>query len=129
MRSSSSANFFCGVFILRGAKRTTRTELMHTRAAVALLLAGACLFGERPARAQACCTSTATIFPARLQDSENALVGLRASAAAIYGSFDDQRVLRGQPGGASEIDFGQTLLVTARAGNEPVQFSLAVPFV
>jgi hypothetical protein len=102
---------------------------MHTRAAVALLLAGACLFGERAARAQACCTSTATIFPARLQDSENALVGLRASAAAIYGSFDDQRVLRGQPAGASEIDFGQALLVTARAGNQPVQYSVAVPFV
>lgn len=87
-----------------------------------------CLFAESAARAQACCASTSTIFPARLQDSENALVGFRAGASLVYGSFDDQRVLRGQPAGASETDFAQALLVTARAGNEPVQFSVSVPF-
>jgi len=105
---------------------------MHMRAAAALFGAGACLLGlvlrAPAAHAQACCTSTSTIFPARLQDSENALVGLRASGAVVYGSFDDQRVLRGQPAGASEVDFGQALLVTARAGNEPLQFSVSVPF-
>lgn len=100
---------------------------MHSRAA-ALFAAGVCLFGESTARAQACCTSTSTIFPARLQDSENALLGFRAGASFVYGSFDDQRVLHGQPAGASEVDFGQALLVTARAGNEPVQFSVSVPF-
>ena len=95
---------------------------MHTRAAAAVLAAVVCLVGERTAHAQACCTSTSTIFPARLQDSENALVGFRAGASLVYGAFDDQRVLHGQPAGASETDFGQALLVTARAGNEPVQF-------
>jgi hypothetical protein len=102
---------------------------MHTRAAAAVFAAAVCIFGdERSAHAQACCTSTSTIFPARLQDSENALVGFRAGAAVVYGSFDDQRVLRGQPSGANEVDFAQALLVTARAGNQPVQFSVAVPF-
>jgi hypothetical protein len=102
--------------------------MMHPRAIAAILAGLSWLAGERSASAQACCTSTSTIFPARLQESENALVGFRASAAVLYGSFDDQRVLRGQPAGASEIDFGQALLVTARAGNEPLQFSVAVPF-
>ena len=49
--------------------------------------------------------------------------------AVAYGSFDGQRVLHGQPDGASELDFGQTLLVTARAANEPIQFNVSVPFV
>ncbi len=101
--------------------------LMHSRAAAALFGAAVCLLAAR-SHAQACCTSTSTIFPARLQDSENALVGFRAGAALVYGSFDDQRVLHGQPAGASEVDFAQALLVTARAGNQPVQFSVAVPF-
>jgi hypothetical protein len=103
---------------------------MHTRAAAAALFAAVvCLAGERAAHAQACCTSTSTIFPARLQDSENALFGFRTSGAVVFGSFDDQRVLHGQPAGASEIDLGQALLVTARAGNEPLQFGVSVPFV
>jgi len=101
---------------------------MHTRVGAAVFAAAVCLLGERAAHAQACCTSTSTIFPARLQDGENALLGFRAGASIVYGSFDDQRVLHGQPAGASEVDFGQALLVTARVANEPVQFSVAVPF-
>ncbi len=102
---------------------------MHPRAAALAFAAVACIAGERTARAQACCTSTSTIFPARLQDDEAALVGLRAMGAAAYGFFDGQRVLHGQPDGASELDFGQTLLVTARAANEPIQFNVSVPLV
>ena len=55
-------------------------------------------------------------------------MGFRAGASIVYGSFDDQRVLHGQPAGATEVDFGQALLVTARAGSEPLQFSVAIPF-
>jgi hypothetical protein len=102
---------------------------MHPRAVAVVFAAAAWFAGEGAARAQACCTSTSTIFPARLQDDEAALVGIRANGAVAYGSFDSQRVLHGQPSGASEIDLGQTLLVTARAANEPLQFNVSVPFV
>lgn len=102
---------------------------MHPRVLAVFFAACAWFAGEGVARAQSCCTSTSTIFPARLQDDEAALVGVRANGAFAFGSFDGQRVYRGQPSGASEIDLGQTLLVTARAGDEPLQFNVSVPFV
>ena len=101
---------------------------MHTRAFVALA-ALALLASERPARAQACCVSTSTIFPGRLQDGERGLLGVTAMGSAAFGSFDGERILRGQPDGASEIDLLQTLFVTARVGDEPVQINVSVPLV
>jgi hypothetical protein len=101
---------------------------MHPRlAAVALALAVAA--GEGSARAQACCASTSAIFPARLEESENGLVGLTAKASIAYGSFDGERQLHAEPDGASEVDLGQTLLVTGRVAEEPVQINVSVPLV
>ncbi len=103
---------------------------MHPRggaivAALTVLLLAA---SERTVRAQACCTSTSAIFPARLQDDEDALLGLAVKGAGIFGSFDQNRVLHGQPNGAGEIDLGQTMLVTARMF-PPVQLNVSLPFV
>lgn len=75
----------------------------------------------------ACCATTSTIFPARLQDSEQALIGLAASVSEAYGSFDGARVLRGQPAGVGEVDLTQTLLVTTRV-IEPLRINVALPF-
>ncbi|HEY1959708.1 MAG TPA: hypothetical protein VGH28_29060 [Polyangiaceae bacterium] len=101
---------------------------MHSRA-IAVFALLACLGAERRARAQACCVSTSTIFPGRLQDGERGLLGVSAKGAVAFGSFDGEHVLRGQPDGASEIDLGQTLFVTARVGDEPVQINVSVPLV
>ena len=102
---------------------------MHGRATLAFLAFAALAAGERPARAQACCVSTSAIFPARLSDSETGLVGVAVRGAVGFGSFDGQRVLHGEPDGASEIDLGQTLLVTGRVADLPLQINVAVPLV
>jgi hypothetical protein len=102
---------------------------MHRRGFVAAFALVALVAGERRARAQACCASTSAIFPARLADDENGLVGLAVKGAAAFGSFDGGRVLHAEPAGAGEIDLGQTLLVTGRVADEPVQINIAVPFV
>src|SRR5512143_1286951 len=78
--------------------------------------------------AQACCASTSAIFPARLQGNEDGLVGFGFKAAGVTGSFDGQRVLHGQPDGASETDLTQTLLVTARAFPGS-QVNVSLPFL
>lgn len=93
-------------------------------------MAGLCVFAgsEAVAYAQACCASTSTLFPARLQDTEDALVGIAAKAAVVTGSYDKDRVFIGQPAGASEWDFSQTLLVTARMFTQ-FQFNVAIPIV
>ena len=103
---------------------------MHSRAALLGLAAAAAFFAaEHRARAQACCVSTSAIFPARLADGESGLVGATVKGSVAFGSFDGQHVLHGEPDGAGEFDLGQTLLVTARVGDEPVQINVAVPFV
>lgn len=101
---------------------------MHPRGAVGLAVL-ALLAGEGRARAQACCASTSAIFPARLADGEDGLVGVAVRGAIVYGSFDGQRNLRAEPAGASEIDLGQTLLATARVADSPVQLNVSVPIV
>lgn len=101
---------------------------MHLRAFVLGAAALVWTAGEPVARAQACCASTSTIFPARLQDEEDALLGLAVRGDVVSGSFDGQRVFRGQPDGASEVDLGQTLLVTARMFTQ-LQLNVSVPFV
>ena len=101
---------------------------MHPRLAAACFVFAALAATER-ARAQACCVSTSAIFPARLADDENGLVGVAAKGSVVFGSYDGQRVLHGAPAGASEIDLGQTLLVTGRVADEPVQINVSVPFV
>jgi hypothetical protein len=101
---------------------------MHPRvAALSLVWAAAVGAAEGRAHAQACCASTSTIFPARLQDDENGLIGLAVRGAGVYGSFDGNRALTGQPSGAAELDLGQTVLVTARLFNT-VQVNVSVPF-
>ena len=60
---------------------------------------------------------------------ECASSGLAVKGSVVYGSFDGKRELHGEPSGASELDFGQTLLVTGRVANEPVQVNVSVPFV
>ncbi len=100
---------------------------MRARALGAMI--GFCVFGgEASAHAQACCASTSTLFPARLQDTEDGLVGLAAKAAVVTGSYDKDRVYAAQPAGASEWDFSQALLVTARMF-EQLQFNVAIPLV
>lgn len=102
---------------------------MHSRLITLALAVAGLACGERSAWAQACCASTSAIFPARLADDENGLVGLAVKGSVVYGSFDGKRELHGEPSGASELDFGQTLLVTGRVANEPVQVNVSVPFV
>ena len=94
------------------------------RLAVALVL----LLLEARASAQACCTTTGALFPARLQGNENGLVGVAASVAGTYGAFDSSRALQGQPAGVGETDLQQTVLVTARLLDD-VQVNVAVPIV
>lgn len=104
---------------------------MHPRANLAVATLAVSLvgvIGERVAHAQACCASTSVIFPARLADDENALIGIAARGAGVFGTYDSQRVLSGQPKGAGEADFAETLLVTVRPW-EPLQINVAVPYI
>ena len=98
------------------------------RASLVAVFAALATFGAaRAARAQACCASTSAIFPARLQGDEDALVGLGLKLAGVTGSFDGQRTWHGQPDGAHELDFAQTVLATVRPFPD-FQINVAVPF-
>jgi hypothetical protein len=102
---------------------------MQLRALLGVTLITGALACERDARAQACCaTSTSTIFPARLQDDERALLGIAVKGAGVFGSYDASGALHGQPAGVFEADFGQTMLATVRL-LRTMQINFSVPFV
>lgn len=68
----------------------------------------------RAAFAQACCAGSGAITPGRLMNHEAALAGVQLKAAALTGSYDDDRRFRGVASGTSEQDFEEALFGSVR---------------
>lgn len=77
--------------------------------------------------AQACCGAGATVTPARLAPCESWLVGLQVRGTEQIGSFSSGS-FQPVPKGASEQDFGQSLIGAARL-SERWQAALSLPVV
>jgi len=93
------------------------------------VVAGAVLaFSPRVAWAQACCAGASAVTPGRLALHEDALVGVQARFAAVYGSYDSTAAYRKAPSGTSQWDLEQDLFASVRVVRRG-QLSLLVPFV
>src|SRR5258708_14711836 len=66
------------------------------------------------AHAQACCSGSGAITPARLAMHEDALVGVGVRAASVIGSYDEGGRYVAAPSGTSELDLEQDLLAAVR---------------
>lgn len=81
-----------------------------------------------PAAGQACCAGSGAVTPARLGLHDDAVVGLQARAADVFGSFDARGEFVPAPAGAREWDFEQDLYAAVRVLPRG-QLGLLVPFV
>lgn len=98
-----------------------------SRSTCAELLLVAVLLGAPAAWAQACCTGTNVLTPARLALHEEALVGVELKPSVPYGAADGLGRFATNARGAGGFDFTQTLLSTVRLG-ESAQLTWALPF-
>lgn len=86
------------------------------------------LAAAKPAYAQGCCASGASLTPVRLDLHERALFGAQLGANVQYGSFDDASRYRGAPDGTSDVEFRQTAFGTFAPWSR-LQLSALVPFL
>jgi hypothetical protein len=89
---------------------------------------GAALLAPSLARAQACCSGSSALTPARLAPHEDALVGVGVRATDIYGSFNPSGHYVGSPRGVSEFDFEEDVAGSIRVFPR-AQVSALVPIV
>jgi hypothetical protein len=95
---------------------------------IALALALTASTAVAVAHAQACCAGGSVVTPGRLELHEDALVGVKASIAAAFGSFDTNGRYIPSPSGDYEDDFEQDLFGAVRVLPRG-QVALLVPLV
>jgi hypothetical protein len=100
---------------------------MFRRALGLALTWAACLYTP-PIHAQACCAGAGAVTPGRLVVHEDALVGLQARVANVFGSFDSHQTYRAAPADTTEWDFEQNLFGALRVVRRG-QLALLVPAV
>jgi len=107
-----------------------RSSKFASVALSALALALAVTIVPRRAAAQACCAGSGAVTPGRLAMHEDALVGLQARAAHVYGSFDSGGHYSTPPPGSSEQDFEQDVIGALRLPVvDRAQIALLVPLI
>lgn len=93
-------------------------------------MSGGLLMTEARAYAQACCAGSGAVTPGRLAVHEDALVGLSARAAHVFGSFDSAGHYSTPPAGTSEQDFEQDAIGALRLPViDHAQLAVLVPLV
>jgi hypothetical protein len=98
--------------------------------ALGLALGGSLLTSASRASAQACCAGSGAVTPGRLAVHEDALVGLSARGAQVFGSFDSSGHYSTPPPGSSEQDFEQDVIGALRLPVvDRAQLALLVPLV
>jgi hypothetical protein len=105
-----------------------RHPTSRTKWPIALSLAFAAWTAPALAHAQACCAGGSAVTPGRLELHEDALVGVKASMAAVFGSYDTSGRYVPSPSGDSEGDFEQDLFGAVRVLRHG-QVALLVPLV
>ncbi|MBM4356595.1 MAG: hypothetical protein FJ096_00640 [Deltaproteobacteria bacterium] len=78
-------------------------------------------------RAQACCAAASAVTPARLTLHERAIVGVELRSQGVLGSYGPRGAYSAIPDGASEVDFGASLIVGARVSRR-VQLAGLLPW-
>lgn len=82
------------------------------------------------ASAQACCAGSGAVTPGRLAVHEDAIVGLSARAAHVFGSFESNGHYSTPPAGSSEQNFEQDAIGALRMPVvDRAQMALLVPLV
>lgn len=98
--------------------------------ALGLAIAVTLLASASRASAQACCAGSGAVTPGRLAVHEDAIVGLSARAAQVFGSFDSNGHYATPPAGSSEQNFEQDAIGALRMPVvERAQLALLVPLV
>lgn len=98
--------------------------------ALGLAIALTFLASASRASAQACCAGSGAVTPGRLAVHEDAIVGLSARAAQVFGSFDSNGHYATPPAGSSEQNFEQDAIGALRMPVvERAQLALLVPLV
>lgn len=98
--------------------------------ALGLAIAVTLLASASHASAQACCAGSGAVTPGRLAVHEDAIVGLSARAAQVFGSFDSNGHYATPPAGSSEQNFEQDAIGALRMPVvDRAQLALLVPLV
>lgn len=105
-------------------RRSTFADSLGLAIAVALLSSAS------RATAQSCCAGSGAVTPGRLAVHEDAIVGLSARAAHVFGSFDSDGHYSTAPAGSSEQNFEQDAIGALRMPVvDRAQMALLVPLV
>jgi hypothetical protein len=94
---------------------------------VSAALAGSFGLAASEVRAQACCAAASAVTPARLTLHERALVGVELRSQGVIGSYGPRGAYASMPTGASEVDWGASLLVGARVSRR-IQLAGLLPW-